>query len=165
MAIRTPGSRAAEDGEAEADEADEAGADDDGQGGQDEEYWRSTVLDLRPALRDAVDELRGAGRAGRRAAPPASTPRTTRTSGTATIKPAWDRTLDRIEETRREILDLTRELDDTLQAGREAGALPGWLREGERAGAGARASWTPSVWTLVPAVSTSRASRTRWSRR
>lgn len=46
------------------------------------------------------------------------------------IKPAWDRTLDRLSEARREA-DLRRaEIAAATEEGRRAGALPGWLREG-----------------------------------
>lgn len=46
------------------------------------------------------------------------------------IKPAWDRAIDRLEATRQEALDRRQELAEFLEEGRQAGALPGWLREG-----------------------------------
>ncbi|MFW6206659.1 MAG: hypothetical protein ACOC5J_01865, partial [Gemmatimonadota bacterium] len=46
------------------------------------------------------------------------------------IKPAWDRVLDRIGETRSRNGTLREELQQAVQEGRRAGALPGWLREG-----------------------------------
>jgi hypothetical protein len=94
-----------------------------------EEYWRSTVLDLRLRLRAAVDELAELdGRAAglRRSFYAEDDPYVR----DGEIKPAWDRALDRIDETRRDILRLYRELEDTLEQGSQAGALPGWLREG-----------------------------------
>jgi hypothetical protein len=114
-------------GEADA-EAEEAMAAA-GERAREEEYWRSTVRDLRLRLRAAVDELaelEGRSSDLRRSFYAESDPYVR----DGEIKPAWDRTLDRMEEARREILDLTRRLDTTLREGRRAGALPGWLREG-----------------------------------
>ncbi len=48
----------------------------------------------------------------------------------AEIKPKWDRAWELLQQTRQEILDTIDELDLTLEEGRRAGALPGWLREG-----------------------------------
>lgn len=94
-----------------------------------EAYWRARVLDLRIALREAVDELAELeGRASR-----------LRTSFYAEddpyvrdgrIKPAWDRALDRIAELHTRLQATRNELTLTLEEGRTAGALPGWLREG-----------------------------------
>lgn len=46
------------------------------------------------------------------------------------IKPEWDRALDRLEQARREEVQAQRDVEDLLDEGRRAGALPGWLREG-----------------------------------
>ena len=46
------------------------------------------------------------------------------------IKPDWDRAWERLQQTRQDILDTIDELDRTMEDGRRAGALPGWLREG-----------------------------------
>lgn len=94
-----------------------------------EAYWRSRVRDLRLALREAVDSL---AESEERAA---SLRRSFYAQDDpylrdAEIKPAWDRALDRIAETRAAIFRLRDEIDATLEAGRRAGALPGWLREG-----------------------------------
>ena len=94
-----------------------------------EEYWRSRLLDLRLRLREAVDELDELKeRAGslRRSFYAQDDPYVR----DGRIKPAWDRVLDRIGETRRRIGTLRQELQQALQEGRRAGALPGWLREG-----------------------------------
>jgi hypothetical protein len=120
-------------GGSEGDAAGETGAETDaaaaaGERAREEEYWRSTVRDLRLRLRAVVDELAELeGRASdlRRSFYAQDDPYVR----DGEIKPAWDRTLDRMEEARREILDLTRQLDTTLREGRRAGALPGWLRE------------------------------------
>lgn len=94
-----------------------------------EEYWRQTARGIRQAWRDAYDnieeleakvfELRqqfyreddGFYR-------------------DAEIKPAWDRAIDQLEEARLEVEARQLELEEFLEAGRQAGALPGWLREG-----------------------------------
>lgn len=46
------------------------------------------------------------------------------------IKPAWDRAIEQLEEARLEVEARQGELAQFLETGREAGALPGWLREG-----------------------------------
>lgn len=94
-----------------------------------ESYWRTRVRDLRLALRQAVDELveleeRAASL--RRSFYAEDDPYVR----DAEIKPAWDRALDRIAGTRRALFRLREELGATLEEGRRAGALPGWLREG-----------------------------------
>ena len=94
-----------------------------------EDYWRTRVRDIRLGLRQAVDEL---AELEERAA---SLRRSFYTADDpyvrdAEIKPAWDRALDRIAETRRALFRLGEELGATLEEGRRAGALPGWLREG-----------------------------------
>lgn len=122
------GGETEESGEAEGGEGGkeaETGAE--GAGG--EEYWRSRLLDLRLRLREAVDELDELQeRAGslRRSFYAQDDPHVR----DGRIKPAWDRVLDRIGETRRRIGELREELQQALEEGRRAGALPGWLREG-----------------------------------
>lgn len=46
------------------------------------------------------------------------------------VKPAWDHALQSLEDARRRARQLEDELEATLEEGRQAGALPGWLREG-----------------------------------
>lgn len=122
------GAEAEESGEAEGGEgSNEAESRAEGAGG--EEYWRSRLLDLRLRLREAVDELDELQeRAGslRRSFYAQDDPHLR----DGRIKPAWDRVLDRIGETRRRIGELQEELQQALEEGRRAGALPGWLREG-----------------------------------
>ena len=115
---------------AEAGEAEPAAAAGPGEPERGEDYWRSRVRDIRLALRQAVDELveleeRAASL--RRSFYATDDPYVR----DAEIKPAWDRALDRIAETRRSLFRLREELGATLEEGRRAGALPGWLREGE----------------------------------
>jgi hypothetical protein len=98
-------------------------------GPEGEEYWRAEALRLRLAWRDAYDLLPDLQEDAARlrndfyaADDPFYRDRE--------IKPAWDRTLDRIEETKQEIERYRDELEDLMTRGRRAGALPGWLREG-----------------------------------
>ncbi len=96
---------------------------------KDEQYWRSRALDIRTRLREATDrihdlELSAAGWRRRFYAEEDPYFRDGK------IKPEWDRVLARLEEQRREIETTRKELDDFLEEGRRAGALPGWLREG-----------------------------------
>lgn len=110
-------------------EATPAEEQDTGAAALDEQYWRSTVLDLRTRLRAAVDEMAELEERAadlRRSFYAQDDPYVR----DGEIKPAWDRTLDRVQEIRGEILALSRQLDETLEEGRRAGALPGWLREG-----------------------------------
>jgi len=94
-----------------------------------EAYWRGRAREIRQAWRDAADqipvleekvfELRqaffreddGFYRDGE-------------------IKPAWDRAIDQLEEAHLEVEARQEELAVFLEEGREAAALPGWLREG-----------------------------------
>lgn len=48
----------------------------------------------------------------------------------AEVKPAWDRSLDRIDTVEREIVRVREELDRFHEEGQRAGALPAWLLEG-----------------------------------
>ncbi|HUF77916.1 MAG TPA: hypothetical protein VMR44_03250 [Thermoanaerobaculia bacterium] len=124
---RRPQGEAAEGTLAEGAAAAPSGAD--GEPEQGEGYWRARVRDLRLGLREAVDELAELeGRAGslRRSFYAEDDPYVR----DGEIKPAWDRVLDRIGETREAIARYRDELEESLEEGRLAGALPGWLREG-----------------------------------
>lgn len=46
------------------------------------------------------------------------------------IKPAWDKAIRDLDAARLRAEEMEEELDLFLEAGRQAGALPGWLREG-----------------------------------
>jgi hypothetical protein len=48
----------------------------------------------------------------------------------AQIKPAWDHAIEELNATREEVGLRKQELQDFMEEGRVAGALPGWLREG-----------------------------------
>lgn len=95
----------------------------------DEAYWRTRVRDARLAWREAVDlvaELEEAAAALRMRFYAEDDP----FYRDGEIKPAWDRTLDRLAEARTEAVAMEDEVDEILEEGRRAGALPGWLREG-----------------------------------
>ncbi|MDX1999747.1 MAG: hypothetical protein SF066_18655 [Thermoanaerobaculia bacterium] len=96
---------------------------------REEQVWRERVLDLRLRARRARDEiqrLETESAALRRSFYVEDDPyvRDTR------IKPAWDRALDTLSQARRDADSLRLELARVLDEGRQAGALPGWLREG-----------------------------------
>ena len=46
------------------------------------------------------------------------------------IKPAWDHAIEELNRARDEVDERQQELEDFMEEGRVAGALPGWLREG-----------------------------------
>src|SRR6185503_14098031 len=46
------------------------------------------------------------------------------------IKPAWDKALEDLDDTRQRARSLEDQLAVALEEGRQAGALPGWLRDG-----------------------------------
>lgn len=96
---------------------------------REEQVWRERVLDLRLRARRARDEiqrLETESAALRRSFYVEDDPyvRDSR------IKPAWDRALDTLSQARRDADSLRLELARVLDEGRQAGALPGWLREG-----------------------------------
>jgi hypothetical protein len=96
---------------------------------KDEKYWRDRALDIRTRLSkatDRFDELELAATGWRRRFYSEEDPY----FRDSKIKPEWDRVLNQLEETRTEIDSTRKELDSFLEEGREAGALPGWLREG-----------------------------------
>ena len=100
-----------------------------GEEGPDEQYWRDRVRGIRqrwadaaaqvPTLEERVAELRR-----RFYEADDAYYRDTR------IKPAWDRAIDQIAQSRAEAEAHRAELERALAEGRQAGALPGWLRDG-----------------------------------
>jgi hypothetical protein len=96
---------------------------------RDETYWRSRALEIRLRWRHAADEVKELEQsaAGWRRRFYAENDPYVRNGQ---IKPEWDRVLDRLEEARAEVETAQKELAELLEEGREAGALPGWLREG-----------------------------------
>jgi hypothetical protein len=94
-----------------------------------EEYWRSRVRDLRHRWKlaeEAIERLSGDAEGLKRRFYSADDPYVR----DAQIKPDWDRTLDLLRLAREDSKRLQGELEDALEEGRRAGALPGWLREG-----------------------------------
>lgn len=113
----------------ETDETEDAETADADQEALDEEYWRNRVLDIRTLWRQSLDRMEvlesDIGRL--------------RTEfyaeddpfyRDAQIKPAWDQALIELEDARRDAETSQRDLEDAMEEGRRAGALPGWLREG-----------------------------------
>ena len=96
---------------------------------REEEKWRSRGLEIRKRWRDAVDridELEAKAEGLRRRFYAADDPYVR----DGQIKPEWDKTLDDLDLARREAERGAEEVDAYMKEGREAGALPGWLREG-----------------------------------
>ena len=96
---------------------------------KDERYWRDRVHGLRQQWAAAVDSI---GELEARAA-------SLRTRFYAQddpyvrdgeIKPAWDRALENLDEAKDRARSLEDQLGAVLEEGRQAGALPGWLRDG-----------------------------------
>jgi hypothetical protein len=96
---------------------------------RDEAYWRERGLDIRRRWRTAADrvvELEGKSEELRRKFYAADDPY----QRDSQIKPEWDHALDELDSTRREVERAELELERFLNEGRQAGAFPGWLREG-----------------------------------
>ncbi|HVR99747.1 MAG TPA: hypothetical protein VMW27_24200 [Thermoanaerobaculia bacterium] len=94
-----------------------------------QQYWRSQGLELRLRWREAEDEvgrLEQSASEWRRRFYAQDDPYVR----DGQIKPEWDRTLDRLDEARAEVEATKQDLARFLEEGRQAGALPGWLREG-----------------------------------
>jgi hypothetical protein len=98
-------------------------------GGPDEGYWRDRVRTLREEWATAVDSIQ---ELQDRAAE-----LRTRFYATddpyvrdAQVKPAWDQVLGNLDAAKQRAREMEQRLDDVLEEGRLAGALPGWLREG-----------------------------------
>lgn len=94
-----------------------------------EKYWRNRVLEIRRRWHDAVkaqDDLEGKIAKLRREFYAADDPY----YRDSQIKPAWDKALADLDSARQEAKDAQDQLATALEAGRKAGAPPGWLREG-----------------------------------
>jgi hypothetical protein len=120
---------AAPEGEPARQERELASGDDLEEVAEEERYWRSRTLEVRqrwrrahdevPRLEDEVEQWRTAFYAED---DPVRRDRQ--------IKPLWDRALDRLRQSRDEVVQAQEDLEVLLDEGRVAGALPGWLREG-----------------------------------
>ncbi len=96
---------------------------------KDEAYWRDRGLTIRRQWREATDRivlLEGEAEELRRRFYAADDPYVR----DAQIKPEWDHALDELDSTRRDAERSELDLERFLTEGREAGAFPGWLREG-----------------------------------
>lgn len=96
---------------------------------QDEENWRKRGLEIRIRWREATEhvkqlELDTAGWRRRFYSENDASIRDHQ------IKPEWDRTLDQLRQARIAVETAQKDLAKFLEEGRNAGALPGWLREG-----------------------------------
>jgi hypothetical protein len=94
-----------------------------------ETFWRTRVRDARLAWRAADDRVAGLEKEVARLRfefysqdDPAYRD--------LEIKPAWDRALIELAQSRARLADFEAMVEQTLAEGLEAGALPGWLREG-----------------------------------
>ena len=97
---------------------------------RDEQHWRGHALEIRLRWRAAADEVkkleqRSAELRQRFYSENDSYVRDNQ------VKPEWDRVTDRLQKARTETEAARQELASFLDEGRRAGALPGWLREGE----------------------------------
>lgn len=97
---------------------------------RDEQYWRGRALDIRERWRQAADDVKALEQrsAELRQKFYLETDDFKRDNQ---IKPEWDRVLDKLRQARLDVETSQKELADFLEEGRAAGALPGWLREGE----------------------------------
>ena len=96
---------------------------------RDEAYWRGRALEIRQRWRKAYDRVKALEQdisEWRRRFYAQDDP----VVRDGQIKPAWDRALDELRESRATVKAAKKELADFLEEGRIAGALPGWLREG-----------------------------------
>jgi hypothetical protein len=96
---------------------------------RDEKYWRGRALEIRQRWRKAVERVKALEQdisEWRRRFYAQDDPYVR----DGQIKPAWDRALDQLRDSRAEAAAAKKELGELLEEGRRAGALPGWLREG-----------------------------------
>jgi len=95
----------------------------------DEAYWRDRGLEIRLAWKEAsesVEELEADVFNLRMRFYAEDDP----FYRDAQIKPAWDHAIEELNRAREEVDSRQQELEDFMEEGRVAGALPGWLREG-----------------------------------
>jgi hypothetical protein len=97
---------------------------------RDEPYWRGRALDIRERWHQAADDVKELEQrsAELRQKFYLESDDFTRDNQ---IKPEWDRVLDKLRQARLDVETTQKELAAFLEEGRAAGALPGWLREGE----------------------------------
>ncbi len=96
---------------------------------RDEQYWRSRALELRMGWRrtfDQIGELELESAALRQQFYAEDDPYIRDSQ----LKPAWDRSLDRLDQLRDRSLRYEQELETFIAEGQRAGALQGWLNQG-----------------------------------
>lgn len=116
---------------------------------RDEAYWRNRGLEIRRQWRESADrvtELEAKSEELRRRFYAADDPY----QRDSQIKPEWDHTLDELDSTRREVERAELDLERYLGEGRQAGALPGWLREGSELEPERRVLKTPNAEPTEP---------------
>ena len=94
-----------------------------------ESYWRERALSSRRRWREALDAI---GVHEKEAAELRNRFYSTDDPYVrdGQVKPAWDRALDLLAQAKRDAAAAQAAVDETMEQGRRAGALPGWLREG-----------------------------------
>lgn len=97
---------------------------------RDEAYWRNRALEIRLRWRQAADDVKELEQRSTelRQRFYSETDDFVRNNQ---IKPEWDRVLDRLRQARTDVDAAKQDLAQLHEDGRMAGALPGWLREGE----------------------------------
>ena len=96
---------------------------------RDEAYWRARALEIRLRWRnswESIPELEGEVARLRNRFYAHDDPY----YRDSQIKPAWDRALAELDQARIDVDQAEIELEELMEEGRLAGALPGWLREG-----------------------------------
>ena len=97
---------------------------------RDEQYWRSRARDIRERWRQAADDARELEQKSAELRQKFYLENDLFVRDNR-IKPEWDRVLDRLRQARLDSDAARQELSEFLDQGRAAGAMPGWLREGE----------------------------------
>ncbi len=97
---------------------------------RDEAYWRNQALEIRLRWRQADDDVKELEQRSTelRQRFYSETDDFVRNNQ---VKPEWDRVLDRLRQARTDVDAAKQDLAQLHEEGRMAGALPGWLREGE----------------------------------
>ncbi|MFY9824971.1 MAG: hypothetical protein WAM82_26570 [Thermoanaerobaculia bacterium] len=96
----------------------------------DEQYWRGRALGIRLRWRAAADEIKKLEQKSTELRQRFYSENDSFVRDNQ-VKPEWDRVTDRLQKARVEAEAASEELAAFLEEGRRAGALPGWLREGE----------------------------------
>jgi hypothetical protein len=99
-------------------------------GVHDEAYWRSRGLEIRQRLRQTADDIKELEQKSTELRQKFYMENDLFVRDNR-IKPDWDRVLDRLKQARLDEDSIKQELSDFIDEGGKAGALPGWLREGE----------------------------------